>query len=234
MTVSNEQLAKMIDHTQLKPTATLRDIEAVCDEALLLNVATVCVNPFWVSLVAQRLAGSSVKPITVVGFPLGSTTSKQKAEEARSSVEAGAAEIDMVLNVGAYLSGQEPAVRADIAQVVEASGKAPVKVILETAYLTQEQIYEVTQWCAAEGAAFVKTSTGFATRGASVEDIQTMKRSLQDAHCLERLGIKASGGIRDYATAMAMIEAGATRIGASASAAILGAATADGDRQSNY
>ena len=234
MSVNKSQLAKMIDHTLLKPTATRSDIEALCEEARLLDVATVCINPCWVPIAAKQLSGSSVKVITVVGFPLGSTTTAQKAEEARTAVTDGASEIDMVLNVGAFLSGDEAAVRLDVKSVVEASGVAPVKVILETAYLSQEQIYQATQWCAAEGAAFVKTSTGFASRGASLEDIKTMKQALADAKATDRVQIKASGGIRDFAAAMSMVDAGATRIGASASAAILGAAIADTSQPSAY
>ncbi len=221
ITTGAAQLAKMIDHTLLKANATQSEIEALCDEAISLGVCTVCINPFWIPLAASRLAGSSVMPITVVGFPLGATTTAQKAEEAKRSIADGAREIDMVLNVGALLSGRDQDVKQDIAAVRAACGDIPLKVILETAYLNTDQIYQASQWSAKEGAAFVKTSTGFASRGASIADIQTMRQALQAIGALPKVGIKASGGIRDFATAQAMVEAGATRIGASATATIL-------------
>lgn len=209
-------LARMIDHTLLKPEASQAQIERLCDEARHFGFAAVCVNPYWVPLCVERLAGTGVKVATVIGFPLGATTPEAKAAEARQAVAAGAAELDMVLNVGALKSGQLERVQADIAGVVAAAGDALVKVILETGLLTGDEKVTACRLAVAAGAHFVKTSTGFGPGGATTADISLMRRTVGP-----ELGVKASGGIRDYATAVAMVEAGASRIGASASVAIV-------------
>lgn len=206
-------VAKMIDHTILKPNVTDADVIQVCDEAKEHGFFSVCVNPYFVPLVAEHLKGSDVKVTSVIGFPLGASTSFIKAAEAKKAVEDGANEIDMVINVSALKDGKFDFVQSDIAAVVDAiRGKAILKVILETCLLTKEEIVKGCELSKAAGAQFVKTSTGFSTGGATVEDVKLMKNTVGDA-----LEVKASGGVRDYETAMAVIEAGATRIGASAS-----------------
>lgn len=214
-------LAGMIDHTLLKPEATEAEIRALCAEARTHGFFSVCVNPANVALAARELAGSSVAVCTVVGFPLGATTSEAKAFETRDAIANGAREIDMVLNVGALKSGQRDRVLADIRAVVTAAGEVPVKVILETALLTDDEKIMACQAAKEAGAAFVKTSTGFSKGGATVEDIRLMRRTVGPD-----MGVKASGGVRDFATASAMAEAGATRLGASSSVAIITGAPA--------
>jgi deoxyribose-phosphate aldolase len=209
-------IAGMIDHTLLKAEATPKDIDALCREARDYNFAAVCVNPSFVERSVGMLKGSGVRIATVVGFPLGATTLVEKAREAGDAVRHGAREIDMVMPVGLFLGGEHKAVARDIREVILAVGATPVKVILETCYLSPKQITEACLIACNEGAAFVKTSTGFGTRGATVEDVQVMKQSVGD-----RCGIKASGGIRNYRDTMAMIEAGATRIGTSSGVAIV-------------
>lgn len=210
------KIAGTIDHTLLKPTALPRDIEKLCDEAREFRFATVCVNPGYVPLAADLLVNSGVGITTVVGFPLGATLSEAKAWEASRSLELGATEIDMVLNIGRFLAGDYSLVEEDISQVVKASQGAVVKVILETAYLNPAQVAEASRIACSAGAHFVKTSTGFASRGASIEDIRIM-RQVVGPH----LGVKASGGIQNRDTALAMLEAGANRLGASAGVAII-------------
>lgn len=209
-------LASMIDHTLLKPDATREDLQKVCDEARKWHFATVCVNASNIPLVAKLLAGSGVKPIAVVGFPLGAMTATAKAFEAREAVRNGAREIDMVINIGALKSRDYATVLDDICRVVVASKPYPVKVILETAGLTQDEKVIGCGLSKAAGAAFVKTSTGFGPGGATVEDIQLMRRIVG-----EELGVKASGGVRTTEDAQRMMAAGADRIGASASIAIV-------------
>lgn len=209
-------LASMIDHTLLKADATREDLEKVCDEARKWHFATVCVNATNIPLVAKLLAGSGVKPIAVVGFPLGAMTGTAKAFEAREAVRNGAREIDMVINIGALKSRDYATVLDDICRVVAASRPWPVKVILETAGLTQDEKVIGCALSKAAGAAFVKTSTGFGPGGATVEDIQLMRRIVGD-----ELGVKASGGVRTTDDAQKMMAAGADRIGASASIAIV-------------
>jgi len=205
-------IAHTIDHTLLKPAATEADIRQLCSEARQYSFASVCVNPTWVSLCARELAGSSVEVCTVIGFPLGANTSAVKAEEARVAVADGATEVDMVINVGALKSGHLAAVRNDIHAVVRAVvPHACVKVILETALLTDEEKVEACALAQDAGAHYVKTSTGFGGGGATVEDVQLMRRVVGSA-----MGVKASGGVRDRSDAEAMIAAGANRIGASA------------------
>ena len=220
-------IAKMIDHTILKPNVTDADVIKVCDEAKEYGFFSVCVNPYFVPLVAKELKGTDVKVTSVIGFPLGANTTEMKAYEAKKAVEDGANEIDMVLNVSALKDQKYDFVKNDIAAVVEAiKGKAILKVILETCLLTKDEIVKASELSKEAGAQFVKTSTGFSTGGATAEDVALMKKTVGDA-----LEVKASGGVRDYATAKAMVDAGATRIGASASVEI---ATNSGTSTSDY
>lgn len=210
-------LARMIDHTLLAPGATRREIEELCDEAEANCFASVCVNPWWVRVCAERLAESPVKVCTVIGFPLGANRTETKVYEAVRAVEDGATELDMVLAIGALKSGAYSDVEADIAGVVKAgAGRAIVKVILETALLSDEQKVKASVLARSAGARFVKTSTGFGGGGATVADVELMRRVVGG-----ELGVKASGGVGDQAKALEMIEAGATRIGASAGVRIV-------------
>lgn len=211
------ELAKYIDHTLLKAEASLEQVQQLCQEARDYDFKSVCVNPYWVPTVSQALAGSDVLVCTVIGFPLGANASKVKAYEAQVALEDGAQELDMVINIGAAKSGDWETVQKDIKAVVEvAQGKAIVKVIIETSLLTAEEIIKVSQIVKEVGADFVKTSTGFSTGGARVEDIRLIRRTVGPD-----FDIKASGGVGTYRDAMAMIEAGATRIGASKGIQIL-------------
>ena len=210
------ELAKYIDHTLLKPQAAPLDIDRLCAEAAEYGFAAVCVNPVYVPLCARLLDGRGVAVATVVGFPLGANAAVTKAREASLAVEQGAGEIDMVMAVGLFKGGEQGAVSDDIAGVVEAAAGRPVKVILETSLLSEEEIARASRLAADAGAAFVKTSTGFGSRGASVEDVRIMKEAVGEG-CL----VKASGGIRTREDAIAMIEAGAARIGTSAGVAIV-------------
>ncbi len=208
-----KDLAQYIDHTLLKASAARVEIETLCQEAKQYGFASVCINPVWVSECSKLLATSSVKVCTVVGFPLGANTRDVKSLETRLAIFEGAEEIDMVLNVGALKSGEEGLVRSDIAAVVEACHErgAICKVILENAYLNdQEKIWACTI-CKDVGADFVKTSTGFGPGGASAADVALMRRVVGD-----QIGVKAAGGIKDAEQTLQMIQAGATRIGASA------------------
>ena len=209
-------LARYIDHTLLKPTATRADIEAVCREAREYGFASVCVNSTWIGLVAQLLRGCRTMPICVVGFPLGAAVSSAKAAETRDAVALGAEEIDMVINIGALKSRDYDTVLRDIRAVVDAAGGRPVKVILETAMLTREEKVAGCALSKSAGAAFVKTSTGFGGGGATVEDVELMRSVVGP-----EMGVKASGGVRTVDQARAMLQAGATRLGASASVAIV-------------
>ena len=213
----SKTLAGRIDHTLLKAEATQADIEALCAEAMENGFASVCVNTRWVPTAAERLAGSGVMVCTVVGFPLGAMTRLAKAEEARITVAEGADEVDMVLDIGGLLSGDLAAVYDDILGVVGAARPAPVKVILETSMLTDEQKAIACLIAARTGAAYVKTSTGFGGGGATPEDIALMRHMVGD-----RLGVKASGAVRNHRDAEKVLHAGADRIGASASIAIIG------------
>lgn len=211
-------LAKYIDHTLLKPEATAADVDKLCDEARKHHFASVCVNGTWVRRCAEILAGSDVMVCAVVGFPLGAMVPEAKAFEARRAVEDGACEIDMVLNIGALRSGQDDFVRRDIelvATTCHALG-ARLKVILETALLTDAEKIRACQLAQAAGADFVKTSTGFSKGGATSADIALMRRTVGAT-----MGVKASGGVRDLKDAQALIAAGATRLGASASVQIV-------------
>ena len=214
--MNRADLARLIDHTELHAFATQVDITELCDEAVAHGFAAVAVNPAWVSYCAKRLAGAGVAISSTVGFPLGANTARVKVEEAREAVKNGATEIDMVINVGALKSGFPRYVEREIASVVEAVKGTPVKVILETSYLTAEEKVAVCAMSVRAGAAFVKTSTGFGHAGATVEDVQLMAKAVNG-----QLGVKAAGGIRTYGDALAMINAGATRIGTSAGVEIL-------------
>ena len=211
-----ENIAAAIDHTILKADACRSDVLRICAEAKLYGTASVCVNSCWTSLVHQQLEGSGVKTCTVVGFPLGAMSTAAKAEETRIAVSDGADEIDMVLNVGWAKAGEWEQVTKDIATVVHAARPAIVKVILETCLLSQQEKVRACQAAVDGGAAFVKTSTGFSTGGATVEDISLMRQTVGP-----NIGVKASGGIRTRQQAEAMLSAGATRIGASATKAIV-------------
>ena len=205
------ELASYIDHTLLKPEATIDDIIRLCHEAAEHRFAAVCVNPVYVALAAHLLAGTGVKTATVVGFPLGATPTAVKVFETKAAIEAKADEIDMVMNIGAAKSGEWQAVIDDISQVVVAADGNPVKVIIETGLLTDDEKRQACQAILAAGAQFVKTSTGFGPGGATAQDIRLFKSEVGD-----KAGIKAAGGIRTREQAEAMIAAGATRIGTSA------------------
>lgn len=210
-------LAAMIDHTILKPETSREQVLAVCAEGAANHVASVCVNPVWIPTVVQALEGSGVKACSVVGFPLGATTAEAVAVEAAGAISAGAEEIDMVAPLGLVASGDWDAVREYIAAVREATAGTVLKVILETATLTDEQIVKLCQISEEVGADFVKTSTGFhPAGGASLHAVELMRGAVSD-----EIGVKASGGIRDLAAARAMVDAGATRLGLSGTEAIL-------------
>ena len=216
--MNNQTLAKYIDHTLLRADATDAEILRVCEEARAYETASVCVNSRFVPLVASALAGSSVRVCAVVGFPLGAMSTAAKAAETRIAVAEGAAEIDMVIALGAAKAGDFAAVEADIAAVVGAAHpNALVKVIIEACLLTDEEKVAACRAAQSAGADYVKTSTGFSKGGATEADIRLMRETVGP-----EMGVKAAGGIRTRAAALAMIEAGATRIGASSSKAILG------------
>jgi deoxyribose-phosphate aldolase len=223
LTKIDPAIAAMIDHTILKPEATRDDVIKICREARQYGFASVCVNPYWVPLVKRELAGSSVLVCTVVGFPLGATSTEAKVCETENAIRQGAQEIDMVINVGALRSGDTETVRKDVTAVAEAThrGRAILKVILETALLNDEQKTLACQICKAAGADFVKTSTGFSTAGATAHDIALMRAAVGPT-----MGVKASGGIRTLQDLQTMAAAGATRIGASASVKIVEATAA--------
>ena len=210
-------IASYIDHTLLKPDATGEQIDRLCAEAREYGFASVCVNPYYVARCVKNLKGTDVKVCTVVGFPLGATTMETKVFETLQAVASGAQEIDMVMNVCAMKSGHTKAIEQEIQALAAAvEDKAILKVIIETCLLTDEEKTQACRIARRSGAHFVKTSTGFSTGGATVEDVALMKKAAG-----ANVKVKASGGIRDYATARAMIEAGADRIGASAGIAIV-------------
>ena len=215
--MKKQELAKYIDHTLLKPDATQAQIEKLCAEAAQHGFASVCVNSCYASLAVRLLEGSDAAVCCVIGFPLGACTTAAKAFEAADAAANGAKEIDMVINVGAAKDGRWDVVEADIAGVVRAiDGRALLKVIIETCLLTDEEKVEACRASVRAGADFVKTSTGFSKAGATAHDVALMRKTVGP-----NVGVKAAGGIRTYADAIAMIEAGATRIGASAGVAIL-------------
>ncbi|KGX83738.1 deoxyribose-phosphate aldolase [Pontibacillus marinus] len=211
------KMAKMIDHTQLKPDTAQEKIEQICKEAKEYGFASVCVNPYWVSFCYDLLKDTDVKVCTVIGFPLGATTKETKAYETKQAIEQGATEVDMVINIGALKSGDYETVKSDIEAVVRATeGKALTKVIIETSLLTDDEKVKACELAKEAEADFVKTSTGFSGGGATVEDVALMRKTVGPD-----MGVKASGGVRDREGADAVIEAGATRIGASAGMAIV-------------
>ena len=205
------ELAQYLEHTLLKPEATVADIIKLCEEAKKYQLGGVCINPCYVALARHLLSGTGVKVITVIGFPLGATYPEVKELEAKMAADNHADEIDMVMNISAFKTGDYQAVENEIKMVVAAAAPSLVKVIIETALLTDEEKRKACQLVIAGGAQFVKTSTGFAKSGATVSDVRLLKEEIGNA----ALGIKAAGGIRDAATARAMLEAGATRIGTS-------------------
>ncbi len=215
---NESEIARMIDHTLLKADATEKEVRALCAEALEYQFASVCVNPWYVALCAELLAGSPVRVCTVIGFPLGATLPQVKTFEAQKSIEEGAREVDMVINVGALKSGKFEAVEADIRRVVEAAhrGNAICKVIIETALLTHDEKVRASQIAVQAGADFVKTSTGFSTGGATEDDVRLIRATIGP-----NAGLKASGGIRTLEDLRKMVAAGATRIGASAGVKII-------------
>jgi deoxyribose-phosphate aldolase len=220
-----QDLSKTIDHTLLKADATAAEIETLCAEAREYRFCSVCVNSSYVPLAASQLKDTDVKVCSVVGFPLGAMSTQAKAYEAKVAITEGAEEIDMVIHVGWLKSGELERVEQDIQALREATKGKILKVIFETALISKEEIVILCEICTRVGVDFVKTSTGFSTGGATLEDVALMKASVGDG-----VQVKASGGIRDYETARAMIEAGATRLGVSAGIAIVtGAPATQGD-----
>ncbi|UXR87009.1 deoxyribose-phosphate aldolase [Staphylococcus felis] len=215
---------KYIDHTLLKPETTRAQIDRIIEEAKTYHFKSVCVNPTHVEYAAQQLEGSDVLVCTVIGFPLGASTTEMKAFETRDAIAKGADEIDMVINIGALKDGRDDDVQRDIEAVVEAAQGHTVKVIIETVLLTDEEKVKASELSKAAGAHFVKTSTGFAGGGATPEDVKLMKDTVGDA-----LEVKASGGVRNLDDFKAMLDAGATRVGASAGVQIMQGLEADTD-----
>ncbi|WP_026676354.1 deoxyribose-phosphate aldolase [Fictibacillus gelatini] len=215
--MSNLNIARMIDHTALKPETTKEQIITLCQEAAEHHFFSVCVNPTWVKTASEQLKGTGVAVCTVIGFPLGATTPEVKAFETKNAIENGATEVDMVINIGALKDKNYDLVEEDIRAVVEAAkGKALTKAIIETSLLTDDEKVKACEIAAGAGIDFVKTSTGFSSGGATVKDIRLMRKTVGPD-----IGVKASGGIRNRETTLAMIEAGATRIGASAGVSIV-------------
>lgn len=217
------KINRLIDHTLLKPEATRQQIQKLCEEALTHHFFSVCINPFYVPYAAQLLEGSDVSVCTVIGFPLGANSTETKVFETKKAIADGASEIDMVINVGAIKNKEWDLVKKDIEAVVLAAGPKIVKVIFETCLLTNDEKIKASELSSQAGARFVKTSTGFSTGGATLEDVALMK-----AHILPQMEVKASGGVRDLEAAKAFIAAGATRLGTSSGIAILSGLTASG------
>ncbi|MHB1127830.1 MAG: deoxyribose-phosphate aldolase [Bacillota bacterium] len=221
--MTKNELALIIDHTLLRPEATEKDILNLCREAVEHRFGTVCINPGFVALAARELAGTGIKVCTVIGFPLGATTTGVKVFEAAGAVASGADELDMVINIGALRGGDISLVRQDIDAVVQASAGRLVKVIIEAVLLNFKEKVQACQLAAESGAGFVKTSTGFGPGGATVEDVALMRQTVGPG-----MGLKAAGGIRDFPMAFRMLEAGANRLGTSSGAVILKQAIAQG------
>ncbi len=218
------ELNRMMDHTILKADTPKSEVLRIIEEAKKYHFYSVCINPVWVSLAAEELKGEPVSVCTVIGFPLGASTTATKAFETEDAIKNGADEIDMVISIGQLKSGDYEAVQNDIAGVVAAAkDRALVKVILETCLLTDEEIVKACELAKAAGADFVKTSTGFSTGGADVKDVRLMRETVGP-----EMGVKASGGIHNEAQALAMVEAGASRLGTSASVAIISGASGTG------
>ncbi len=214
--LSAADICKAIDHTLLKPDATLEQVKQICDEAKRYGFASVCVNPTYIGFVAEQLENSDVAPCCVIGFPLGATLSEVKAFETRQCIARGAKEVDMVINIGAAKAGDWPFVQADIQAVVSAAKPhALVKVIIETCLLTDDEKIHACIAAKTAGADFVKTSTGFSSGGATAADVRLMRQTVGP-----EMGVKASGGVRDLQGALEMLSAGATRLGTSAGVAI--------------
>ena len=209
--------SKYIDHTQLKPDATKEKIIALCNEAAQYDFASVCVNPCWIELCREQLKDTDVKVCTVIGFPLGAMTTAAKVFETKDAIEKGAEEIDMVINVGRLKDGDDEYVTSEIAAIKEACGDHVLKVIIEACLLSDEEKVRACKDSEKAGADFVKTSTGFSTGGATLEDVKLMRASVS-----EKVKVKAAGGIRDKETFEKMIEAGAERIGTSSGAKLIG------------
>jgi deoxyribose-phosphate aldolase len=216
-TFTPAQLAACIDHTLLRPDATAKDIEKLCAEARQHGFHSVCVNGSWVDRARHLLEDSDVKVSGTVGFPLGAMACDVKRYETEAAIDEGAQEIDVVLNIGRLKDGDDKYVLRELRDIVEAADERPVKVILETCLLTREEKIRACHLVVESGAQFVKTSTGLSTGGATIEDVMLMRETVGP-----KFGVKAAGGIRDARTALAMIEAGATRIGTSAGVAIVG------------
>ncbi|NMA54401.1 MAG: deoxyribose-phosphate aldolase [Firmicutes bacterium] len=214
--MTRSELAQMIDHTLLEPAATGADIRRLCQEARAYGFGAVCVYPCFVQLAVCELKGTLVKVATVVSFPSGAASSRIKAAEAEAAVSDGAQELDLVLNIGAMKAGRFDYVEAEIAAVVQQAGRVPVKVILETCYLSSAEIITACKLAVRAGARFVKTSTGFGPGGARPEQVRLMRQTVGP-----NIGVKAAGGIKSYAEAMTMIEAGACRIGTSSGVQII-------------
>lgn len=218
MDIDRKQLVKIIDHTLLRPEATREEIMRVCNEGRLFGFAAVCINPTWVTLTSRLLKGSGVKVDTVIGFPFGATEPEVKVFEVKTAINAGAEEVDVVLNFGALKSGEVELVRRELKSVVRVTKESGVvsKIIIETCYLTRDQKVAASRLVLGSGANFIKTSTGFGKGGATEEDVQLLREVVGN-----RVGIKASGGIRTYEDAIRMINAGASRIGSSSSVKIV-------------
>ncbi|WP_127717541.1 deoxyribose-phosphate aldolase [Halobacteriovorax sp. HLS] len=216
------EINSYIDHTLLKQDATRQQILDLCLEAKKYNFATVCINPSWIETAYEQLRGTDVGVCTVIGFPLGATLSSVKAFETNAAIEAGASEVDMVINIGALKDKQDELVLNDIKAVVDAALSVPVKVILETCLLNDEEIIRACKLCEKAGARFVKTSTGFSTGGATLDHVKLMKSSVS-----EKVLVKASGGVRDLAAAKEMIAAGANRLGTSSGIKIINGEVSD-------
>lgn len=216
--LNQTELAKYLDHTVLKPNASKEDILKACAEAKHYQTASVCVNAYWAALVHAQLADSGINTCCVVGFPLGATSTAAKVFEARQAIADGADELDMVINIGELIAGDTEAVQKDIAKVAEVVHEENklLKVIIETSFLTEKQIVQACQLAEQAHADFVKTSTGFSSAGAKIADVKLMRQTVGD-----RIGVKASGGIHSYEEALNMIDAGASRLGVSATVKIL-------------
>ena len=214
--ISKEDLAKMIDHTNLKPYATRKDIKKLCSEAKQYNFGAICISPAWIRYTKKLLKGTEVKIATVIGFPLGFTSTKAKVEETKKTIEDGADELDMVINIGALKEGNYDLVKKDIREVVNASNGKVVKVIIETGYLTYEEKITACKLAKDAKAGFVKTATGFGPMGATPVDVWIMKKTVG-----KNMGVKAAGGVSSYEAAIRVIAAGANRIGTSSGVKIM-------------
>ena len=213
---ARKNIAAIIDHTLLRADTTLKDLDQLCREAVVYSFATVCVNPVHVSYCVKKLEGSRIPVATVIGFPLGANLTRTKAEETEIALEDGAAEFDMVINIGMLKSGKDDFVQNDIVAVVKAARGYLVKVIIETALLTESEKIKACSLAKLAGAHFVKTSTGFSKAGATIEDVKLMRATVGS-----EMGVKASGGIRTFTEAIRMVEAGASRIGTSSGVQIV-------------